>query len=132
MNTTVFTRRDFLSFLAGTAFFAMLGLIVMQELLGAATTWLVIRLARGMVDGQVEAGAFGWIVVTQTLSYADLQRMARARQRGEPITTLSTPDADGLLHVVAMRYPTPDGWRDATPDELAEYEAAMLAAQAMY
>ncbi len=68
----------------------------------------------------------------QTLSYADLQRMARARQRGEPITTLSTPDADGLLHVVAMRYPTPDGWRDATPDELAEYEAAMLAAQAMY
>ena len=70
MNTTVFTRRDFLSFLAGTAFFAMLGLIVMQELLGAATTWLVIRLARGMVDGQVEAGAFGWIVVTQTLSYA--------------------------------------------------------------
>lgn len=68
----------------------------------------------------------------QTLSYGDLQRMARARQRGEPITTLSTPDADGLLHVVAMRYPTPDGWRDATPDELAEYEVAMLATQAMY
>ena len=68
----------------------------------------------------------------QTLSYDDLQRMARARQRGEPITTLSTPDADSLLHVVAMRYPTPDGWRDATSDELAEYEAAMLAAQAMY
>lgn len=68
----------------------------------------------------------------QALSYDDLQRMARARQRGEPITTLSTPDGDGLLHVVAMRYPTPDGWREATPDELAEYEAAMLAAQAMY
>lgn len=68
----------------------------------------------------------------QTLSYADLQRMARARQRGEPITALSTPEADGLPHVVAIRYPTPDGWRDATPDELAEYEAAMLAVQAMY
>lgn len=68
----------------------------------------------------------------QTLSYADLQRMARARQRGEPITTLSTPDADGLLHVVAMRYPTPDGWRDATPDELAEYQAALFAVQAKY
>lgn len=68
----------------------------------------------------------------QTLSYDDLQRMARARQRGEPITTLSPPDADGLLHIVAMRFPTPDGWRDATPDELAEYEAAMLAVQALY
>lgn len=67
-----------------------------------------------------------------TLSYADLQRMARARQRGEPITTLSSPDENGLLHVIAMRYPNPDGWRDATPDELAEYEAAMLAVQDMY
>jgi len=68
----------------------------------------------------------------QGLSLDALQRMARARQRGEPITTLSRPDGDGLLHLVTMRYPTPDGWRDATPDELAEYEAALLAAQAMY
>ncbi len=68
----------------------------------------------------------------QTISFADLQRMARARQRGEPITTLSPPDAGGLLHIVAMRFPTPEGWRNATLDELAEYEAAMLAAQAMY
>lgn len=68
----------------------------------------------------------------KTLSYVDLQRMAHARRRGEPITTLSPPDSDGLLHVIAMRYPTPDGWRDATPNELAEYEAAMLDVQSKY
>lgn len=67
-----------------------------------------------------------------TLSYADLQRMARARQRGEPITTLSPPDADGLLHVIAMRYPIPDGWREATQDELTQFEEAMLAVQNQY
>lgn len=68
----------------------------------------------------------------QTLSYDDLQRMARARQRGEPITTLSKPDADGLLHVVAMRYPTPDGWRDATDQEFTDYETALIIAQSTY
>lgn len=67
-----------------------------------------------------------------TLTYDELLSMARARQRGEPITTLTKPDADELLHVLAMRYPTPDGWRDATPEELAEYEAALLAVQAKY
>lgn len=67
----------------------------------------------------------------QGLSLDALQRMARARQRGEPIITLSRPDAVGFSHLVTMRYPTPDGWRDATPNELAEYEATLLAIQAM-
>lgn len=70
MNCSAFSRRDFLRFIVGTAFAAMLALIVLQELLGAATTWLVIHLARGMAAGQVAAGDFVWIVVVQTLSYA--------------------------------------------------------------
>jgi hypothetical protein len=67
-----------------------------------------------------------------TLSYDELLHMARARHRGEPITALSKPDSNELLHVLAMRFPTPDGWRNATSDELAEYEAALLAVQAKY
>lgn len=43
------------------------------------------------------------------LSLDALRRMARARQRGEPIITLSRPDEDGLLHLATMRYPTSDG-----------------------
>lgn len=48
------------------------------------------------------------------LFYADLQIMARAMQSGDLITSLSTLVADGLMYVVAMRYPTLDGWREAT------------------
>ncbi len=64
-----FQRQDFLRFLLGGAFAAMLLLVMLQEIFGAATTWLVIRVARDITEDQVSAGAFLWIVVTQTLSY---------------------------------------------------------------
>ena len=41
-----FQRQDFLRFLLGGAFVAMLLLVMLQEVFGAATTWLVIRVAR--------------------------------------------------------------------------------------
>jgi ABC-type transport system involved in cytochrome bd biosynthesis fused ATPase/permease subunit len=66
---TTFQRTDFLRFLLGSAFFAMVGLVIVQELFGAATTWLVIRLARDILDEHVTATDFVAIVVTQTLSY---------------------------------------------------------------
>ncbi len=69
MTQPAFTRRDFLRFLVGAAFLAMLGLVVLQELFGAATTWLVIHLARDITGGHIAASDFVWIVVTQTLSY---------------------------------------------------------------
>lgn len=69
MTYPVFERRDFLRLLAGSAFFAMLGLVVLQELFGAATTWLVIHLARDITIGQLGAGDFLGIIVAQTLSY---------------------------------------------------------------
>ena len=64
-----FQSKDFLRFLAGPAMAAMLGLIFLQELFGAGTTWLVIQIARDIADENISASAFVWIVVTQTLSY---------------------------------------------------------------
>jgi ABC-type transport system involved in cytochrome c biogenesis ATPase subunit len=65
----VFRPTDFLRFLLGPAIFTMLGLIVLQELFGAATTWLIIRIGREIADDQISAGDFAWIVFTQTVSY---------------------------------------------------------------
>ncbi len=47
----------------------MLTLIIVQEILGAGTTWLVIQIARDIADGHVSLQSFGGIVLTQTLSY---------------------------------------------------------------
>ena len=46
----------------------------------------------------------------QTLSYNDLQRIARSWKRGEPtdVTALPPTDAVGPLHFVAMRHPSPE------------------------
>ena len=64
-----FQRKDFLRFLMGSAFFAMVGLVLLQEVLGAATTWLVIELARDITEEHVTATDFIAIVLTQTFSY---------------------------------------------------------------
>lgn len=64
-----FRPRDFLGFLVGPAIFAMLAMVVLQELLGAATTWLVIQIGRDIADEHVTAGGFVWIIVAQTFSY---------------------------------------------------------------
>jgi hypothetical protein len=61
-----------------------------------------------------------------------LSRNVVSRVLSSPHTTLHSPDVDGLLHVNEMRYPTSDGWRNATSDELAEYEAALMRVQAEY
>jgi len=66
---TAFQPRDYLRFVIGSSMFAMLAMILMQELSGAASTWLVIRIARDMSDGSFSAGHFAWIVVAQTFSY---------------------------------------------------------------
>lgn len=64
-----FQRQDFLRFLLGPSLAAMLLLVMLQELLGAGTTWLVIQVARGITEARVTVGDFIWIVVAQTLSY---------------------------------------------------------------
>lgn len=69
MTRSPFTRTDFLRLLWGPAFLAMVALVLLQELLGAATTWLVIRLARDITEAQVTVSDFAWIVASQTGSY---------------------------------------------------------------
>ncbi len=64
-----FQPRDFLRFLAGTSVAAMVGLIFLQEAFGATTTWLVIQIAREIVEEDLHVGSFAWIIVTQALSY---------------------------------------------------------------
>lgn len=64
-----FAPRDYLRFFFGTSMFAMLAMILVQESSGAASTWLVIRIARDMSDGHFAASHFAWIVVAQTVSY---------------------------------------------------------------
>lgn len=66
---TAFRPRDFFRFLIGSAMFAMLAMILVQEFCGAATTWLVIKIARDITEDNISAGHFGWIVVAQTVSY---------------------------------------------------------------
>lgn len=69
MPSTPFQRKDFLRFLVGSAFYAMIGLVLLQELFGAATTWLVIQLAHDITEDHVTVSDFVAIVLTQTLSY---------------------------------------------------------------
>ena len=64
-----FQRKDFLRLLAGPAFFTMVGLVILQELFSATTTWLVIRLARDITEQHLSASAFVGIVLAQTFSY---------------------------------------------------------------
>ena len=64
-----FGPRDFLRFLLGPAIFAMLGMILIQEFCNAATTWLVIVIAREITEEIVSPANFAWIVVAQTVAY---------------------------------------------------------------
>ena len=64
-----FPPRDFLRFLIGSAMLGMLGMILLQEACSAATTWLVIRIAREIAGASVTIADFGWIVALQTIAY---------------------------------------------------------------
>lgn len=64
-----FHPRDFLRFFVGAAALGMLLLIIVEEACGAATTWLVIEIARDITEEHVSAGAFVAIIVVQTFSY---------------------------------------------------------------
>ncbi|MBS1229896.1 MAG: ATPase [Proteobacteria bacterium] len=64
-----FRPRDFFRFVIGPAIFAMLAMILLQEFCSAATTWLVIKIARDITEETVSAGLFAWIIAAQTVSY---------------------------------------------------------------
>ena len=64
-----FRPRDFCRLVIGPAIFAMLAMILLQEFCSAATTWLVIKIARDITEETVSADRFAWIVAAQTVSY---------------------------------------------------------------
>ena len=64
-----FRPRDFFRFLIGSAMFAMLAMILVQDFCSATTTWLIIRIARDISEENISADHFAWIVIAQTISY---------------------------------------------------------------
>ena len=64
-----FPPRHFLRFLLGPAIFAMLAMILLQEACSAATTWLVIVIAREIGEQTLTPLNFAWIALAQTLAY---------------------------------------------------------------
>ena len=68
-QATSFQPRDFCRLVIGPAIFAMLAMILLQEFCSAATTWLVIKIARDITEETVSAGLFAWIIAAQTVSY---------------------------------------------------------------
>lgn len=61
--------REFIRFLLGPATATMIGLILLEKLLGAGATWLVIQIARDIADGHAALPVFGWLIVVQSVSY---------------------------------------------------------------
>jgi len=59
----------FLRLLAGPAMAGMLAMILLQESCSAATTWLVIVIAREIAEATVSVSNFAWIVAAQTIAY---------------------------------------------------------------
>ncbi len=64
-----FKRSDFVKLLICRQFFYMLALIVVESLLAATTTYLVIKAGRDVANDDFQASAFLWIVAAQSLSY---------------------------------------------------------------
>ena len=67
--TALFRPQDFLRFLLGPAIFAMLAMILIQEACSAATTWLVIVIAREITENTLAPSNFAWIALAQTIAY---------------------------------------------------------------
>src|SRR5262249_6518532 len=61
---------DVARFIQSPPLYAMLALLVLEALLSATTTWLVIQAGRGVAAGQFIVSDLVWIFVVQSLSYA--------------------------------------------------------------
>jgi ABC-type bacteriocin/lantibiotic exporter with double-glycine peptidase domain len=68
-SRAAFTRWDFARFLACRQFYFMIGLIVVESLLAAATTYLVIKAGRDVANDEFLVGDLLWIVAAQSTSY---------------------------------------------------------------
>ncbi|MGB8337321.1 MAG: hypothetical protein WCD07_11615 [Burkholderiales bacterium] len=68
-SRVAFTRRDFVRLLVCRQLYFMVALIVIESLLAAATTYLVIKAGRDVANDEFLAGDLLWIVAAQSLSY---------------------------------------------------------------
>jgi ABC-type multidrug transport system fused ATPase/permease subunit len=69
MKRTPFPRKEFVRLLMCRQFFYMVGLIVVESLLAAATTYLVIKAGRDVANDDFQVTDFLWIVAAQSASY---------------------------------------------------------------
>jgi ABC-type multidrug transport system fused ATPase/permease subunit len=69
MNRPPFTRIQLAQFLLCLPFFIMLGLMVVEALLGAATTYLVIKAGRDVANDKFLLADLLWILLAQSASY---------------------------------------------------------------
>src|SRR5262249_49789167 len=61
---------DVARFIQSAPLYFMLALLVLEALLSAPTTWLVIQAGRGVAAGQFIVSDLVWIFVAQSASYA--------------------------------------------------------------
>jgi ABC-type multidrug transport system fused ATPase/permease subunit len=69
MNRQPFSRLQLAKFLLGVPFFVMLGLMVLEALLGAVTTYLVIKAGRDVANDQFLISDLLWILLAQSAAY---------------------------------------------------------------
>jgi ABC-type transport system involved in cytochrome c biogenesis ATPase subunit len=70
MSRPIFTRLDLLRFLKGRPFYFMLALLVVEAVLAALVTWLIIQAGRDVADDEFLITDLIWILLTQSASYA--------------------------------------------------------------
>src|SRR5512134_3338443 len=70
MTRTPFTRMQLMRFLLCPPLYVMLTLLVIEALLAAATTWLVIKAGRDVANGEFLVVDLMWILAAQSASYA--------------------------------------------------------------
>src|SRR5919109_5484949 len=69
MNRPQFSRRALARYLLCPPFYVMLGLMVIEALLSAATTYLVIKAGRDVANNEFLISDLVWILVTQSAAY---------------------------------------------------------------
>ena len=69
MTRTPFSRIQLVRFLLCLPFFVMLGLMVMEALLSAATTYLVIKVGRDVANDEFLISDLLWILAAQSAAY---------------------------------------------------------------
>lgn len=70
MSRPVFTRIELARMLLGRPFYIMLCLLVVEAVLAAVVTWLIIQAGRDVADDEFLITDLVWILLTQSASYA--------------------------------------------------------------